>query len=126
MEAVSTVQKARLSLENASTRFQMRRELFDRKVLAKEEYDLSETEYRVAEATHRDAVTQAQPVLATARLRQAVLDTAEQRLQDCQLRVPKPPGWEAWAAIVGPGVSPVRTPSPGDSSARVSGSLVCR
>ena len=108
VEAVPTVRKARLSLENANTRFQMRQDLFERKVLAKEEYDLSETEYKVAEATHRDAVTQAQAVLATARLRQAALDTAEQRLRDCRLVVPAPPGWEAWAAVVGPGASPVR------------------
>ncbi|MCZ2344435.1 MAG: efflux RND transporter periplasmic adaptor subunit [Bacteroidales bacterium] len=108
VDQVSTVVKARVSLDNATKRFAMRRGLFDRQVLAKEEYDLAETDYKLAEATYRDAVTQARAVLAQARLRKAVLDTATQRLRDCQLRVPEPPGFGAWAAVVGPGFVPVR------------------
>lgn len=108
VDQVSTVVKARVSLENAAKRFAMRRGLYDRQVLAKEEYDLSETDYKLAEATYHDAVTQARAVLAAARLRKAVLNTAEQRLRDCQLRVPEPPGFMAWAAMVGPGFAPVR------------------
>ena len=108
VESVPTVRRARVSLENAATRFQSRQVLFERKVLAKEEYDLAETEFKLAEATHRDAVTQAEAVLAMARYRQAILNSAEERLRDCQLRVPTPPGWAAWAAVVGPGFSPPR------------------
>jgi len=108
VDSVPAVRRARVSLENAATRYHSRQELFERKVLAKEEFELAETEFKLAEATYRDAVTQAEAVLAMARYRQATLRAAEERLRECQLRVPIPPGWAAWAAVVGPGFSPVR------------------
>jgi len=54
------------------------------------------------------AITAAQATLATAKMRQKSLEIAEQRLLDTQLRAPEPPGWKAFASVLGVGVAPPR------------------
>jgi len=75
---------------------------------SRSEVDAAETELKVAEATKRDAVTNAKAKLASARWRKAMLDTAEQRLKDCELKVPEPLESTAWCALVGTSAGPLR------------------
>jgi len=102
------VKRAAVGLEDAERRFQVKKNLLANKAVSKEEYDLAETDVRLAEATRTQAVTEAKATLAASRLRKATLELAEQRLQDCKLKVPVPAGWEAWASVVGPGFAPLR------------------
>ena len=103
--AVPEVQRAEAARLNA-------RRVFDRvtalATASRQEVDAAETEMKVAEANKRNAVTAARATLAAAKMRKASLDMAEQKLADCQLRVPEPAGWRAWAAAVGPGAAPGR------------------
>ena len=108
VEAVPAVRRAEVSLEDAARRLRMRKELFGKQAASKDEFELAETDLRLAEATKVQTVTEARAVVASARLRKAALDTAEQKLRDCKLTVPVPAGWAAWAAVTGPGFTPLR------------------
>jgi multidrug efflux pump subunit AcrA (membrane-fusion protein) len=55
-----------------------------------EEREQMNTEFEVAKANHRSAVLEAEATLATARQRQAMLETAEQKLRDTRVVVPRP------------------------------------
>lgn len=105
---VPSVRKAQVALENAVVRAERVKGLFERRAASKDEFDLVATELKLAEATKEDAVTQALATLASARFRQASLETARQRLSDCALKAPVPAGWEAWAVVVGPGFTPLQ------------------
>ena len=108
VEEVPAVRKAEVARANAQVRVDRVRDLYQRKAASKDEFDLIATELKLADATKQDVVTQSLATLASARLRKAMLDSALQRLEDCKLRVPVPEGWTAWAAVVGPGFSPLR------------------
>ncbi len=108
VEQVPSVRRAEVSLANAKIRFERVKALFARQAASKEEYDLADTELKAADAAKHDVITQALATLASARLRQASVQLAEQRVRDAQLLAPTPPGSEAWSAVVGPGFSPVR------------------
>jgi multidrug efflux pump subunit AcrA (membrane-fusion protein) len=105
VDAVPEVQRAEAARLNA-------RRTYDRVTAvgsaSRQELDAAETELKVAEANKRAAFTVARATLAAAKMRRASLDMAEQKLADCQLRVPEPAGWGAWAAAVGPGAAPGR------------------
>lgn len=107
-ESVPTVRRAEASLANARTRFARVKDLYARQASSKEEFDLADTEVKLADAAKRDAVAQTLATLASARLRNAALDTAVQRVADTKLRVPVPEAYWPWAAIVGPGATPAR------------------
>ena len=108
LSRIPIVKRAAVSLEDAERRFQVKKNLLANKAVSKDEYDVAETDVRLAEATRTQAVTEAKATLAAARLRKATLELAEQRLRDCKLTVPVPAGWEAWASVVGPGFAPLR------------------
>jgi len=107
-ESVPLVRRAEVSFANAKTEFQRAKELAQKNVNSKREYESAEMEYRVAEAMKRDAVSQAQAVIASAKHRQAILEQAEQRLTDTKLRAPIPYGWDAWSAVIGPAANPLK------------------
>lgn len=68
----------------------------------------AETDLKMAEAARNVALAEARAGLTSAWLRRDELDAAEQRLEYCTLRAPIPTGWYAWAAMVGPGGTPLR------------------
>lgn len=105
-ERVPSVRRTTLLKENAKRDWD-RVEKFGTAVTDQEKATAL-TNFKVAEATHRHAVSEVRAVIAAARLRKTELDQAEQRLIDSTLSAPVPPGWAAWAAAVGPAASPLR------------------
>jgi multidrug efflux pump subunit AcrA (membrane-fusion protein) len=104
-EQVPAVRRASLVLENAKRdwdRMEKSGSLADR------ERATALTDFKVAEAARRQAVSEVRAGLAAARLRQAEVELAEQRLADATLAAPVPAGWSAWAAAVGPAAVPLR------------------
>lgn len=90
VEQTPMVVKARHVEENAARKLDRARALRNRQAFSPEELEQLETDYRVSQATHRQTVMEMQATLASARHRQAVLATAEQRLRDTQVLVPTP------------------------------------
>jgi multidrug efflux pump subunit AcrA (membrane-fusion protein) len=105
---VPAVRRAAVALEDAQRRFKLKKDILARGAGSRDEYDLAETEVRLADAARVQAETEARAVLATARLKQASLALAEQKLRDTTLAAPVPAGYPAWAAVVGAGMTPVR------------------
>jgi multidrug efflux pump subunit AcrA (membrane-fusion protein) len=104
-DRVPAVRRATLTLENAkreAERIERTGGVSDR------ERQAALTEYKVAEAARRQAVSEVKAVIAAARLRQVELEQAQQRLADATLAAPVPAGWAAWAAAVGPAGAPLR------------------
>ena len=104
-EDVPAVARSILLLENA--RVEQRRVSGLAGSASKRESDAADLEAKTAEVARRDAVTQALSTLATARLKQAQVETAEQRLKDAVLCAPIPDVFGAWAAAVGPAFTPL-------------------
>ena len=107
-EAVPTVRRAAVAVDDARRKQRQKKDLLARGAGSTEDVEIAETDLKLAEATKAAAITDARSTLAMARLRKASLEVAEQRLRDCRLFVPEPPGWRAWAAAVGPGFAPLR------------------
>ncbi|MFO0847075.1 MAG: efflux RND transporter periplasmic adaptor subunit [Gemmataceae bacterium] len=105
IEAVPMVRRAALSLDQAKREWDRVEKLPG---LSDKERTTALTEFQVADATKKHTLSEVRTVMATARLRQAELDTAEQKLADTKLTCPEPAGWAAWAAAVGPGFAPLR------------------
>jgi multidrug efflux pump subunit AcrA (membrane-fusion protein) len=104
-EQVPAVRRAALSLENAKRDW----ERVERSTgISDRERSTAQTDFKLAEAAKRQAVSEARAALATARLRQVELRLAEQRLADATLCAPEPAGWAGWAAAVGPAGAPLR------------------
>lgn len=95
VENVPSVKRSAVALEEAGRKFKQKTDLFKRDAISKDEFDVAESEKKLAEATKTQAVTEANAVLAAARLRKASLDLAEQRLRECKLVVPTPVGTTA-------------------------------
>ncbi len=106
-EEVPAVARAVLVLENARVEQRRVAGLAATNAISKRESDAAELDAKTAEVGKRDAVTQALSTLATARLKQAQLETAEQRLKDAVLCAPVPDVFGAWAAAVGPAFTPL-------------------
>lgn len=92
VENVPSVKRSAVALEEAGRKFKQKADLFKRDAISKDEFDVAESEKKLAEATKTQVVTEANAVLAAARLRKASLDLAEQRLRECKLLVPTPTG----------------------------------
>lgn len=82
------VRRARLLYENVSRRKERIATLWNKRVTSEEEWDQAQTDYDVAQATLRQAVLEAEAIVAAARQRQAVLETALKRLSDTQIVAP--------------------------------------
>ena len=105
VEIVPLVQRAEAARINAIRGYER---LKGTGSVSKTELDAAETEVKVSEANKRDAVTIARATLASAKWRKAVLEQSQQRREECDVRVPIPAGWGAWAAVVGPYATPGR------------------
>jgi multidrug resistance efflux pump len=107
IEQVTAVAQARAQLDLSKKELERTKTLDNRGVGARADLDSALTKVTVAEATKRLAETEARATLAHSRRLRATLDLAEQRLRDTVVRAPVPDEWGAWAAVVGPGFSPL-------------------
>jgi RND family efflux transporter MFP subunit len=89
VNAVPTVVKAAALEKNAAARRERIYKLGGGASSAEEREQLN-TEFEVARANHASAVLDAQATLASARQKQAMLETAEQKLRDTRVMVPRP------------------------------------
>jgi len=101
VDALPTVERARLQAENARARYERGRRLHDGETSTMSEQDFADlkTAWDVAQAEHRLAMLNARAQLAQARTLRALLATAQQRLADTLHAVPRgerpaPPGSE--------------------------------
>jgi RND family efflux transporter MFP subunit len=85
-----SVARARNVEQNAARKLARAQQLYQRKIVPQEELDQNETDYRVAAATLRQVIMDAQAIVAEARFKYATLLTAEQRLKDTRVLVPAP------------------------------------
>ena len=108
LERVTAVAQARAQLDLSRRELERTRSLDTRGVGARADLDTATTKVAVAAATKRLAETEARATLAHARRLRAALNQADQRLRDTVVRAPVPDEWGAWAAVVGPGFSPVQ------------------
>ncbi|MFO0880045.1 MAG: efflux RND transporter periplasmic adaptor subunit [Gemmataceae bacterium] len=87
---VPLVMRARNVEDNARQVMDRARRLGVGRVIGAEEMERAQTEARVALANREQAELEARAILASARLKSAQLDTAQQRLRDCKVMVPCP------------------------------------
>ena len=106
-EDVPAVARSILVLENARVEQQRIAGLIASSSISKRESDIANLDLKTAEVGKRDAITQALSTLATARLKQAQLESAEQHLKDAVVCAPVPDAFGAWAAAVGPAFTPL-------------------
>ncbi len=106
-EDVPAVARSILVLENARVEQQRIAGLVASASISKRESDTANLDLKTAEVGKRDAITQALSTLATARLKQAQLESAEQHLKDAVVCAPVPDVFGAWAAAVGPAFTPL-------------------
>lgn len=83
--AVSKEKLARINLDRAQR-------LGTRNASTTEEIETARAAFAQAVASHRQAILDANATLAAVELRRAALDSANQRLRDCQVVVPTPSG----------------------------------
>ncbi|MBA4190468.1 MAG: hypothetical protein C0467_20975 [Planctomycetaceae bacterium] len=105
---VDSVAQARANLELAEKDFARIEEEVKRAVGSGQTLDNARTKAKVARTAVDLAETEARVTLAHARRLKAVLDDAEDRLRETQLRAPVPDDWGAWSAVVGSALNPVR------------------
>lgn len=84
------VTRARLIEKNARNKFERSQALLKRQSISREDLEQSETDFDVAQANTRQAVLDAEAAIASIRQREALLDTARQKLQDARIVVPTP------------------------------------
>jgi len=92
VEALPTVRRALATERNALARHERLRRLGVDGAASVEERQMAERDHAVALADYRVAVLEAEATLAAARHRAAVLDTAQQRLDDTRIVAPHPAG----------------------------------
>ncbi len=90
VEKVSSVRRAAATLEDATRRLKSKKNLQTGNAASQDEVDVIETEWKIAEASRNQAITEARAVLAAARLRKASLESAIQARADCSLKAPIP------------------------------------
>jgi multidrug efflux pump subunit AcrA (membrane-fusion protein) len=87
---VPMVSRAKNMEENARQVMDRARRLSSGRVIGAEEWEKTQTESRVAASNREHAELEALTVLASARLRAAQVDSAEQKVRDCRVLVPCP------------------------------------
>jgi multidrug efflux pump subunit AcrA (membrane-fusion protein) len=87
---VPGVARARLLEKNARKKFERSQALLRKQALSREDLEQSETDYEVAEANTRQAMLDAEATLASIRQREALLESAQQKLRDTKVVVPTP------------------------------------
>lgn len=105
------VARARLLEKNARNKFERSQALLKRQALSQEDLEQSETDYEVAQANTRQAVLDAEWSVASIRQRDALLETARQKLRDAMVFAPTPTLTDERVAerVVHASVSPKRT-----------------
>lgn len=88
--ALPSVSRARLLEKNARNKFERSQSLYKRQSVSREDLEQTETDYEVAQANTRQAVLDAESIVATIRQREAFLATAQQKLRDAKVIVPTP------------------------------------
>jgi RND family efflux transporter MFP subunit len=86
--SLPAVVRGRLLKENAAQRYERQKEMLAKNATAKEAFEQSETDLKVAEAALKTTVLEAEETLAAVRHQQAVLALARQRLVETQVRAP--------------------------------------
>lgn len=89
LESLPNYRKSLNVEANAMSKRERAAGLFRSRTLTKEEYDQAATDYEVAKALREQAELEALSTLATARLKDALLKTSEDRLADTQIKVPE-------------------------------------
>lgn len=90
LKELPTVQRARLMVASTETKYQRTDSLARNNAVTKDELDKAKTEFTVAQAEFRQAELEARATLVSARHRQAMLQTARQRLRDTKIYAPAP------------------------------------
>jgi RND family efflux transporter MFP subunit len=88
VNTLPTIVRTAQEEKNAKSKLTRRRNL--KQFTTAEDLDQTETDFKIAEANHQQAVLEASATLAAVRQRQAVLDTALDRLNETSIRVPEP------------------------------------
>ena len=89
IEQLPSVVRARLVKENAKRRADRQRNLFQTNAVSQEIYEQAMSDQEVAEASYKQARLDARTTWAAVRHRQAILDVANQKLQETTLRAPQ-------------------------------------
>ncbi len=88
VEQLPSVERAQLVLENAKRQFERQKKLMATNAGVPQNYEIVETELKVADAALRQARIDARTTLATVRQREALLAVARQKLSETQVRSP--------------------------------------
>ncbi len=105
---IDAVAQARANWELAEKELARAELEFNRGVGSPQGLDAARTRVKVARAALAATETEMRAAWVNARRLLAVLQDAEEKLREVQLRVPFPQGWEAWAAIGGVAACPIR------------------
>lgn len=84
------VARAWLLEKNARNKLDRSQALLKRQALSHEDLEQSETDFEVAQANTRQAILDAEATVASIRQREALLETARQKLRDVRIVVPTP------------------------------------
>lgn len=90
LRTVPTVQRAELLEERAHAALERVSRLDKTSLVTKDQLEQAQTDHRVAQANTKQALLEAEQTLATVRHRQALLATAQQKIDDTTIRVPQP------------------------------------
>jgi len=99
---------AKANSDKAEKEFEPYPNLLATKAVSESEFLRVKLDADVTKAKTRDTIASTNAAYARAKQRQVALAIAEQRLADADLRVPEPPEWQAWAALMGPSAPPMR------------------
>ena len=108
LDKVPAVAQALANLELAEKELKRTQDENEKGVGAMQSLDAARTKLKVSRTAVQLAETDARVVLAQARRLKAVLDDAEEKLRETQIRAPIPHDWAAWSAIVGTAGNPLR------------------
>ena len=99
---------AKANLDKAEKNFEPYPNLRATKAVSEFEFLQVKLDFDVTKAKYRDTIAATNAAYARAKQRRVAVAIAEQHLADAVLRVPEPPGWKAWAALMGPTAPPLR------------------
>lgn len=84
------VARAKLLEKNARNKYERSQSLLKQQAISREDVEQTETDWEVAQSNTRQAVLDAEATVAAIRQREALLETARQKLRDAKIVVPSP------------------------------------
>jgi RND family efflux transporter MFP subunit len=84
----SSVVKAKAELDDAQVSLKRSKTLYDRQLIAAQEYDNAETRVKTALAIHKNSLEEAEALAANAYAKEAQLETARKKLRDTVIAAP--------------------------------------